>query len=581
MKRLAVIDNTKLKDMSKKVYIQGLCPVNRAGKECMYFEGSKLLIAEPLCIGCGICSNVAPEAIKIINLPDTLAQDPIHRYGKNGFALYNLPTPLFGKVVGILGVNGIGKSTAIQIIAGILKPSFGKEKEASMHDLIQHFKGTETQAYFEKMKSGSIKVAYKPQHVDLIPKQFSGKVIELLKKVDEVGTMEAVAAQFELTHLLERELGQISGGELQRVAIAATFLKKANVYIFDEITSYLDISQRLKVAKAIRGLATPDVAVVVIEHDLIALDYMADLIHLMYGTQKAFGVVSQVKPAKYGINVFLEGYLKEENVRFRDSHIKFSVRAPIKSIGIHTLTEWHSFEKVQGDFTLHAEGGKIRPNERIGVLGENGIGKTTFVKILAGVEKATSGELGVKLKVSYKPQYLEADSDELVMSALHEAVKKYDAELIRPLGLKDLLLKKLNELSGGELQRVAIAQCLSQPADLFLLDEPSAYLDVEQRLAVSKIISNLAELRHIAVLVVDHDLLFLDYLADRLMVFTGKSGREGKAQGPFDLETGMNTLLSSLGITMRRDESSKRPRINKLGSVKDREQKEKNKYYYG
>jgi ATP-binding cassette, sub-family E, member 1 len=580
-KRIAVVDNTKLKDIEKKKHIQSLCPINRTGKECIFLEGKKLLINESLCIGCGICVNAAPEAIKIINLPDALDKQPIHRYGKNEFALYNLPIPVFGKVVGVIGVNGIGKSTAIKILAGVLNPNLGEiGSDASMQDLINYFKGTEAQLYFEKVKKGQIKTAYKPQHVDMIAKQYSGKVIDLLKKVNEKNKLDEMAEKFELTKILERDIKNISGGELQRVAIAATFLKDANLYIFDEVTSYLDIKQRLKVAKAIRELADENTAVIVIEHDLIALDYMTDLIHIMYGNNGAYGIVSQLRPTKNGINSFLEGYIKEENVRFRDHKIQFTVKAPFKSSETHTLTRWPEFEKKLGDFTLQAEDGEIKYNEKVGVLGENGIGKTSFVRILAGEMKPENTEVDLKIKVSYKPQYLNSESDELVMVLVQEALQKYEIELIRPLDIKPLLLKKINELSGGELQRVAIAICLSKNAELFLLDEPSAYLDVEQRLNVSKIISNVVELRKVSALVVDHDLLFLDYLSDRLMVFTGEPAVKGKATGPFAMEKGMNALLEDLEITLRRDEISGRPRINKEDSYKDRDQKSKGKYYY-
>ena len=163
---------------------------------------------------------------------------------------------------------------------------------------------------------------------------------------------------------------------------------------------------------------------------------------------------------------------------------------------------------------------------------------------------------------------------------MQEALQKYETELIRPLTIKPLLLKKISDLSGGELQRVAICKCLSQDVDLMLQDEPSAYLDVEQRLNVSKVISNIVEHRKITVLVVDHDLLFLDYLSDRLLVFAGEPAVHGRAKGPFEMEEGMNSLLEELQITLRRDESSGRPRINKEGSVKDREQKSKKNYYY-
>ncbi|MBT3720296.1 ribosome biogenesis/translation initiation ATPase RLI [archaeon] len=581
VKRIAVVDNTKLKDMDKKKHIQSLCPVNRKGDECMYFDGNKLFIDEPMCIGCGICANAAPDAIKIINLPEILTKDPIHRYGENAFALYNLPIPVFGKVVGLLGVNGIGKSTAIKILAGILKPNLSNfEKNADIEEIIEYFKGTEAQLYFEKVRKGEIKTAYKPQHVDMIPKQFDGKVIELLEKVDEKKQLNEMAEKFELTKILDRNIKNISGGELQRLAVAATFLKKANLYIFDEITSYLDIKQRLKISKAIRNLADENTAVIVIEHDLIALDYMADLIHILYGRESAFGVVSKLRPTKNGINTFLEGYLKEENVRFRDNKIRFDVKSAVKVAESMLLTKWPKITKKLGDFSLETQEGEINSSEKIGILGENGIGKTSFVKMLAGEIKPDEKNLDLKIKVSYKPQYLDSDSDELVMVVLQEAIQKYETELIRPLNIKSLLLKKINELSGGELQRVAIALCLSRDADLILLDEPSAYLDVEKRLVVSKVISNIVEQRKVSTLVVDHDLLFLDYLSDRLLVFEGEPAVKGIVKGPYDMEKGMNSLLAKLEITMRRDETSYRPRINKLNSVKDREQKTKKKYYY-
>ncbi len=580
-KRIAVVDNTKLKDMQKKKHIQSLCPINRKGDDCIYFDGNKLLIDESLCIGCGICPKEAPDAIKIINLPEALEKQPIHRYGKNQFALYNLPIPVFGKVVGIIGVNGIGKSTAIKILANVLKPNFGEfGKEASINDLIEYFKGSEAQSYFEKVRKGDIKVAYKPQHVDLLPKQYKGTVKELLKKVDERNKLNEIAEKFELTKIMDRDIKNISGGELQRLAVAATFLRDANLYIFDEITSYLDIKQRLKIAKYIRELPDKNTAVIVIEHDLIALDYMTDLIHIMYGSKGVFGVVSQLRPTKNGINTYLDGYLKEENVRFRDHKIKFHVKAPVKATETQFLTKWPAINKKLGNFELESKEGELMMNEKAGVLGENGIGKTTFVKILAGEIKPDNTKLELNVKVAYKPQYLNQDSDELVMNVLKEAINKYEVEIIRPLDIKSLFFKKINELSGGELQKVAIALCLSTDAELLLLDEPSAYLDVEQRLNVSKIITNIVENRKISALIVDHDLLFLDYLSDRLLVFTGEPAVHGKVEGPFQMEKGMNSLLKELEITLRRDETSGRPRINKLGSVKDREQKSKGKYYY-
>ena len=583
MTRIAIVDNEKLKDAQQKLYIQSICPVNRTGKECIKIEADgKLSIDEHLCTGCGICPKAAPHAIKIINLPEELKTKPIHRYGENRFVLYSLPTPTFGKVTGILGVNGIGKSTAIKILASVLKPNFGdwERRETDYDELISFFKGSEAQGFFEKIKNGEIKVAYKPQQVDLIPKTTKGKVIDLLKKVDEKNELKKIADELQLNEIINNEIADISGGELQRVAIAATVLKNANLYIFDEPTSYLDIKQRINVSRFIRGLSDENTSVIVVEHDLIIFDYMTDLAHIMYGSEGVYGNVSGLKPTKNAINVYLEGYLKEENIRFRDKKVKFEPRKEWSKKHREELVSWKGVKKKLGNFLLNAEEGRIDRGDVIGVLGENGIGKTTFVKMLAGVIKKDEGGLNESVRVSYKPQYLESN-DELVMAALKDAIKKYTNQIINPLNIMPLFEKKLNELSGGELQRVAIAHCLSKDAELYLLDEPSAYLDVEQRLIISKIIRDFMELSGKSALVVDHDLLFLDYVSDKLMVFDGIPAKSGIVKGPFAMEEGMNMFLDKLGITLRRDKGSNMARVNKLDSRLDREQKEKGRFYYG
>ncbi|MBN2454029.1 ribosome biogenesis/translation initiation ATPase RLI [Candidatus Woesearchaeota archaeon] len=586
MKRIAVIDKEKCNPEGCGGFLCiRVSPGNRMGKE-VFVEGTdgKAQVNEEECTDAeSITAKKCPfNAIHMVKLPEKLTSRPIHRYGKDGFVLYSLPVPVFGKVVGVLGVNGVGKSTAIKVLAGVLKPNIGKQDSASnIDEIISMFKGTEAQDFFEKVKKGKIKVAYKPQAVDLIPKQAKGKVRDLLENVGEKRKVEAIGKKLDIDKILDSRITEVSGGELQRVAIAATVLKEANVYIFDEPTSYLDIKQRIKVSKFIKELANEKTAVLVVEHDLIILDHITDDVHIMYGEAGGYGIVSLPKPTRAAINTYLSGFLREDNMKFRDHEIKFAARPPQKGGKPVQLLSWHSVKKKLGKFTLETGEGEIARKQVVGVLGENGIGKTTFAKILAGVLKQDSGEISSNIKVAYKPQYLSSDSDELVMSFLGKAVEKYKVHLIRPLDIEPLLLRKLNALSGGELQRVSIAKCLSEEADLYLLDEPSAYLDVEQRLNVSRIIRERMEQLGKTAFVVDHDLLFIDYLSDNLTIFSGEPAVSGVVNGPFPMEEGMNRFLSDLNITLRRDKDSLRPRINKEDSQMDKKQKGEGKLYYG
>lgn len=600
-KRIAVIHKDKCNPQGCGGYLCiKVCPVNKGGEECIFVaDDKKAGISEPLCIGCLICVHKCPYgAISIINLPEEWNKNPLHRYGENKFSIYSMPTPFMSKVTGVLGRNGIGKSTAIKILAQVFKPNLGEwDKEASTQDILKYFRGTEAQIFFQLLQEGKINVAYKPQNVELIPKNAKGKVEELLRNVKKAGAkntdsknkialFDKVIEQLELGKILNTDIGKISGGELQRVAIAAALLKDANLYIFDEPTSFLDIKQRIKVSRIIRDLVSNEdkkkndnTAVLLVEHDLLILDYMTEMVYLMYGEESVYGVVSLPKATRTGINTYLSGYLKDENIRFREKTIKFEAKPPVALKRNENLISWKGISKQLGNFKLKAPEGEIYRNQVIGILGENGIGKTSFVKILAGVLESDSGEVDRKLQVSYKPQYLEA-SDDIVIDVVrgHE---KYTNNIIKPLQIDKLMQKKVSELSGGELQRVAIARCLIQDADLYLLDEPSAYLDVEQRLLISKIIKDFMEHKGTAALIVDHDIIFLDYVSEKLIVVDGEPAVSGTVYGPFTMEEGMNRFLRSLDVTMRRDDETNRPRINKQGSQKDKEQKASGKLYYG
>ena len=357
-------------------------------------------------------------------------------------------------------------------------------------------------------------------------------------------------------------------------------MKKADLYFFDEPSSFLDIRERLNAAKYIRSLAE-EAAVIVVEHDLIILDYLSDYVNLMYGKPRVYGFSSQVKTTREGINTYLEGYSKDENYRFRNYEIDFfSHQNKESKTRKEKLIEWPRIEKKLGEFSLIAEQNTVKRNEIIGIVGPNGIGKTTFMKMLAGEIKPDNTVLEEKVRISYKPQYLSYEGEKTLSELLEPGIiPQIRQSILRHLELEELLEKKVKNFSGGELQRASIALALSKKADLYLLDEPSAYLDVEQRLAVGKAIKNHIDIHDCSALIIDHDLSFVDFVSDKIMVFLGESAKNGKAKGPFEVEEGMNLLLKQLDITVRRDKDTKRPRINKHDSVLDREQKEEGKYY--
>ncbi len=585
MTRIAVLDRDKCKPKKCSHECKDFCPGVRVGDETIQLdEEGKPIISEELCTGCGICVHKCPfDAIHIINLPEELEERCVHRYGPNGFALYGLPIPREGKVSGLVGKNGIGKSTALKILSGKIYPNLGQNKEISEEEIKEFFKGSELQTYFEGIEEK--KISYKPQSIADLPSAVEGIAGSLLEEVDERGVREELTRSLELEGILDREVSALSGGELQRLGIAATAVKDADLYYFDEPASHLDIYQRLNAARVIRSLAEEGKAVIVVEHDLAALDYMCDYVHVMYGTPNAYGVVSEPRGVRVGINVYLDGYLKEENVRFRSDPIRFETRAPSKfQKGKTSLLDFPRLEKSFEGFNLEVEGGEIYPGEIVGVVGPNATGKTTFVEMLAGNVEPTSGKVESRFNISYKPQYPQAEYEMTVRQYLSMRVSDYDqrfkTEVLKPLGVEDFLDSNLQDLSGGELQRTVIATSLGQAADLYLLDEPSAYLDVEERLNMAKAIRRIVESSNSAAFVVDHDVLTVDYLSDRLLVFEGDPGKEGRAIGPLGMHEGMNEFLREVGVTFRRDDHTGRPRVNKPGSRLDTEQKKSGEYYY-
>jgi ABC-type Mn2+/Zn2+ transport system ATPase subunit len=252
----------------------------KCGKECIFITGKKFTISEELCGACLITVKKCPgDACKVVKLPTNLDKDTTHRYGVNAFKLHHLVMPRPGQVLGLLGSNGIGKSTVMDIMSGKTKPNLGNlESPPVWADILSYYRGSELQNYFKRMLTDDdFHVASKPQQLqgaewnEGVKGLTVGKVLGVTtpdgKTVEHINPInhedrrhkDWVLETLELVHLIPRAVMALSGGELQRLAVAHTALEQADVYVFDEPCSFLDIKQRLAVTDVIRSLIDPSI----------------------------------------------------------------------------------------------------------------------------------------------------------------------------------------------------------------------------------------------------------------------------------------------------------------------------------
>lgn len=594
--RIAIVNEDKCKPKKCRQECKKACPVVRTGKLCIEVtpESKIAFISESLCIGCGICPKRCPfGAIHVINLPTNLDKEVTHRYSANSFKLHRLPTPRPGQVLGLVGTNGIGKSTALRILSGNVKPNLGRyDDPPSWTEILQYFRGSELQNYLTKVLEDNIKTIIKPQYVDSLSrsKSIATKIVgDLLStRSDRKGEYEKILKSLQLNGVLNREISQLSGGELQRFAIGLTAVQVADVYMFDEPSSYLDVKQRLNAAHVIRGLLHDSCYVIVVEHDLSVLDYLSDYVCILYGVPSVYGVVTLPASVREGINIFLDGNIPTENLRFRDEALQFRLAdaADVIPIDQSRAFKYPAMEKTMGDFHLTIHPGEFTDSEIIVMMGENGTGKTTFCRLLAGATAPDNGQKVPSLNISMKPQKIAPKFTGTVRQLFFKKIRamflhpQFQTDVVKPLRIDDVIDNEVQTLSGGELQRVAIVLALGVPADIYVIDEPSAYLDSEQRIICAKVIRRFILHSKKTAFIVEHDFIMATYLADRVIVFDGVPSKNAAGNPPESLLTGCNKFLKNLNVTFRRDPVSFRPRINKLDSQMDQEQKSSGNYFF-
>lgn len=625
--RIAIIDKEKCKPTKCNFECGLICPQNRQGRKCVELVDIEDISATPkkiakinesLCIGCGLCAKSQSKgcpfgAVMIVNIPTEISGDVIMRYNENGFRLYRMPILKQGHILGFIGQNGIGKSTIVNILQNKIKPNFEKFNTTfEDKDIITKFRGTEMHKYMTKLYNGELVISSKPQHVESLVKHLQQKkvnpsVFQYIqnKTKHDINSpwYSHVIETLELDKILESKVCTLSGGELQRLVCATTLLLEANVYIFDEFTNYLDVRQRLNVAKLIKEISNENIYVAIIEHDLAILDYISDYICILYGKPSAYGVVSRPLSTASGINDYFEGFIPSENMRFRSNEYDLGTLDVVESTGIKYSDDRISYDAniiEFKEFKLNIESGDFPLDGSMTIImGKNGTGKSTFINYIANE---------MKYSISQKPQYLNVDqfmnangSYPTVGEFLFKNIKTsytndlFKSDVVRPMMISSIEDRPLNELSGGEAQRFWITYCLGQQAHIYLIDEPSACLDIEQRVTTTKVLKKFFMHNKKVGFIVEHDMMMAvslgseqnsqAVLAKELTtsenVINKSSIRESVITKPTSFNLGVNEFLKSLNVTFHTSTHSrhKRPRINKHNSVKDREQKAQSKYY--
>jgi ATP-binding cassette subfamily E protein 1 len=437
--RIAIINDDRCKPKKCKQECKKNCPVNKMGKQCIEVERTSKIcfISEALCIGCGMCIKRCPfDAINIINLPKNLESETTHRYGPNSFKLHRLPMPRPGEVLGLVGTNGIGKSTALKILSGNMKPNLGNfSNEPEWKEILRYFRGSELQSYFTKLLEDNLRSVIKVQYVDDVAKQkkAQGMVQVKLHAADKRDMFDEAVELLDLGNVLEREIKNLSGGELQRFIIAMVFVQDKDIYMFDEPSSYLDVKQRLRAARAIRSLVSHTNYVICVEHDLSILDYLSDFVCCLYGTPGVYGVVTLPSGVREGINIFLAGFIPSENLRFRQTELTFKVTSDKEEekeqvetgLAKNNTYKYPLLTKTLGPFKLTVEAGQFLNGEIVVMLGENGTGKSTFIHMLAGIMKPDDEEAEMpSMSISIKPQKIAPKFVGSVRSLLDIKLKK-------------------------------------------------------------------------------------------------------------------------------------------------------------
>ncbi|MGO1469662.1 MAG: ABC-F family ATP-binding cassette domain-containing protein [Tissierella sp.] len=478
-----------------------------------------------------------------------------------------------GDKIGLIGVNGTGKTTLLKLISGLEEPSSGRiirSRDINIEYMAQNIEFDPNSTILDEVFKGDSKNiktlrAYNKAVSD--PSTPKEEIIRLSSQMDLVGGWELESeAKTVLTKLgvedFNEKLENLSGGEKRRISLASSLINPSDILILDEPTNHLDnktiewLEEYLKNKKG---------ALIMVTHDRYFLDRISKRIieldkaslysyegNYSYFLQKKMeremnerateekrqnlyrnelkwikrGVRARGTKQKARLQRFED--LKNSKVDFNTEEVDIdlaSSRLGKKIIEIKNICKSFDGRKLIKDFTY-----TVLRDDRIGILGDNGIGKSTLLKIIEGKVEEDSGsiEIGETIKLGVFRQ--EVDDFDENMRAI-EYIKKSGEYISTRNGEKisasqmmekflfhaDLQYSPIEKLSGGERRRLYLLKVLMKAPNVLLLDEPTNDLDIE----TLTILEDYIEGFNGAVIIVSHDRYLLDKIAQKVFVFEG------------------------------------------------------------
>ena len=488
-----------------------------------------------------------------------------------------------GEKAAIIGVNGAGKSTLLKIIIGEMSADSGDitfAKGATMGYLAQHQALTSHHSIYEELlevKKDVIELYDRMRALELDMKEATGDELESMLSTyarlnHEFELQNGYAYQSEITGILKglgfteaefsKSIDKLSGGQKTRVALGKLLLTAPDIIFLDEPTNHLDMES---IAWLENYLLNYRGAVVIVAHDRYFLDKIVTKVveieftksQMYLGNYSEFAekkalvrdaqlknYLNQQKEIKHQEEVIakLRSFNREKSIKRAESREKMlnkidRVEKPIMEqhhisiqlephnisgndvLSVKGLTKAFGPKKLFSDLDF-----EIKREEKVAIIGNNGTGKTTILKILNGLLEADSGEmrLGSKVKIGYYDQEHQVLSPEkTIFDELQDTYPNLTNTAVRNilaafLFTNDDVFKRIKELSGGERGRVSLAKLMLSEANFLILDEPTNHLDIASKEILEDAINSYSG----TVLYVSHDRYFINRTATRILDLT-------------------------------------------------------------